>query len=748
MIARGPRTTRRLAAATPLLAATLASPAFSSPVAPEPIRIGRAAGPITIDGELGDEGWQGAAKIEVWYETNPGDNIEPSVKNAAFLAFDDKFLYAAFEFMDPNPGSIRAPYGDRDTIGGGIDFGGLIINPSGDGKTGIEFFANPRGIQYDAIQSDVSGEDSAPDYFWSSSARIHEDRWTLEIRIPFSSLRYPKEGSRPWGIILYRNYPRDRRYQIFSAKLPRDVSCFICNSTPLVGLESLPASAGLVVAPYVAARQESLPSGGTGTSLESEDPEYDGGVDAKWTPNAGTAVDATIRPDFSQIESDVPVISTNERFAIFLPEKRPFFLEGKDLFSLPFNAVYTRTVNDPGWGARITGRQGSTSYTALVASDKGGGLVILPGPNNSQFADEAFESVNMIARARRESGQSFASFLVTDREIDSGGHNRVFGPDFQYRPNPNDWITGQALYSVSKTPDLPDLAAEWDGRDLAGHAATLQWFRGTRTYDITLNGFDIADEFRADLGFIPQVGIREGYGEYGYTFRPKGFLSRVRTFLISDYTADRVGNLVFQEVSPGIGMDGRGNLFMRYRVATDRIEAGDGPIGRTQFIYLIQASPSRVFNALELSGWIGEQIDFDNSRPGHGASVTFLATIRPTDHLAIGLDGEYRYLDVEHGQRLFTAQVEWVKATYTFGPRSFLRLIGQQERTDQNPALYQDPVSEHTGSRSFSALYAYKLNWQTVFFVGYGDEKALTDEDEFVPESRSVFFKVSYAFQR
>jgi len=136
-------------------------------------------------------------------------------------------------------------------------------------------------------------------------------------------------------------------------------------------LENLPHAAGLVVAPYGTARRESAPENGLGTPLKSGDPRYDGGVDAKWTPNADTAIDATVSPDFSQIESDVAVISTNERFAIFLPEKRPFFLEGKDLFSTPFTAVYTRTLNDPGWGGRITGKAGKTSYTALVASDKG-----------------------------------------------------------------------------------------------------------------------------------------------------------------------------------------------------------------------------------------------------------------------------------------------------------------------------------------------------------------------------------------
>jgi len=196
-----------------------------------------------------------------------------------------------------------------------------------------------------------------------------------------------------------------------------------------------------------------------------------------------------------------------------------------------------------------------------------------------------------------------------------------------------------------------------------------------------------------------------------------------------------------------MGMDGRGNSFMRYRVLIERIEAGNGPIGRTRLECTLQASLSRVFNRLKLTGWVDEEIDFANSKPGHGARISLNGTFRPTDHLELVLNSDYRFLDVMGGQRLFTAQVERLKATYTFSPRSFLRLIGQHARTDRDPDLYTFPVPAHDGSLSASALYAYKLNWQTVFYAGYGDEKALTDQREYEPGARSLFAKLSYAFQ-
>src|SRR6185295_4237032 len=137
----------------------------------------------------------------------------------------------------------------------------------------------------------------------------------------------------------------------------------------------------------------------------------------------------------SQIESDVTQIATNERFALFYPEKRPFFLEGIELFNTPYRAVYTRTITSPRWGLRATGKLGNTAYTALVAKDRGGGSVIIPGPSSSDFADQEYTSIVGIARVRHDMGQSFVSALLTDREVSGGGYNRVFGPDFQWRPS-------------------------------------------------------------------------------------------------------------------------------------------------------------------------------------------------------------------------------------------------------------------------------------------------------------------------
>jgi hypothetical protein len=717
--------------------------------------ITRATGAIQVDGDLSDAGWKGALKVDTWYETNPGDNVPPQVRSVGYLAYDDRYFYAAFEFQDPEPRKIRAPLGDRDNVPSDTDYGGIIINPRNDKKTALLLLANARGIQYDAVTDDSSGEDSAPDYFWDSAARLTPEGWVLEMRIPFSSLRYPAADVQSWGILLYRNYPRAYRYQMFSSRLPRGSSCFICHSGTVTGLQGLPAGGAVVIAPYVNASQTAKVRDGLGSSLRNESVRGEVGGDVKWTPGANTALDATLNPDFSQIESDVAQIGVNERFALFFSEKRPFFLEGVELFATPIQAVYTRTITAPRWGVRATGRLASTNYTALVVEDAGGGSVILPGPTESDLADQESRSYAGLARLRRDLGRSFVSALLTDREIRGGGHNRVFGPDFQWRPGKSDTVTGQFLWSDSRTPRRPDLAAEWTGQALAGHAADLWWQHTTKTIDVFTEYKDIADGFRADNGFVPQVGYRQTIGETGYTFRPQGFLRRLRVFTFGDRTVDREGDLLFRGINVGAGMDGRYASFLRLVYSNERVRTSGVVLPRQRLQYVLQFTPSRSVSSVSVTGFVGEEIDFANARTGRGANVNLSGTVRPTNHLELRLNAARRWLDVvpqpsaAQRERLFTAGVERVRATYTFTPRAFLRAIAQYVHNRQDPALFTDEVDRRSGTLGGSLLFAYKLNWQTLLFLGYGDNRELLEETDSLERSdRQFFLKLSYAFQR
>ncbi len=749
-------TPRRLLVVLAVVCACACRPAVvaaQTPLSGTPITIARATGPIAIDGVLSDEGWRNATRVDKWYETNPGDNTEPKVRSVGYLTYDDKYFYAGFEFDDPDPAALRAPFADRDNVPPYTDYGGVILDTRNDGRTAVLLVANPHGIQYDSVSDDASGEDSSPDFFWESATKITDRGWTLEMRVPFSSLRYKNVDPQSWGIMLYRNYPRSFRYQFFSTVLPRGGNCFICRANTLKGLEHLPAGGHIVVAPYVSASDTAHPQAALGTPLRRDPLESHIGADVKWTPNADNALDLTVKPDFSQVESDTAQISANERFALFYPEKRPFFLEGVNLFSTPIQAIYTRRITAPDWGARLTGKEAGVAYTMLVADDEGGGSAIIPGPTSSTLVAQDTPSTVVVARLKRDVGRSFVGMVLTDRQARDGtGHNVVLGPDLQWRHRDSDTITAQALVSDTRTPVRPDLAAEWTGQSLTGHAAQVQWSHNTTHFDLTGLYKDIGDGFRADTGFVPQVGYRDTYVESGYTVHPTGFLSRVRTWFYADRQIDRTGATILRQVRPSIGMDARGNSFMLFQYSNDVVRSGALTFPRQQFLFTANTSPSRIISQLAVDGWVGQEVDFTNSRLGRGATINLSASLHPTNHLELALLQDQRWLNVSIGgsgaERLFLERISRVKGTYTFTARSFARVIAQYVSTDRAPRLYLSPVTAADGTLTGTALFAYKLNWQSVLFVGYGDDRELSDLNRLEQSDRQFFVKLSYAFQR
>ncbi|MCM2269132.1 MAG: carbohydrate binding family 9 domain-containing protein [Thermoanaerobaculia bacterium] len=718
------------------------------------LRVEGAAGPITVDGDLSEPAWQQAREVETWHQIRPATDAPPKVRSRAWLAFDDRHLYVAFELDDPDPRAIRAPLTDRDNALISSDYAGIIIDGVDDGKTAQEFLANPRGVQYDAIWSDIAGESLAPNFHYESAARIHERGWTLEMKIPFASVRYVPGPEPVWGVTLIRNWPRERRYEFSSA--PQPTSCFICNENRLVGLESLPAGGSWVVAPYVTARRAETPEGGVlGAPLESKDVDYDGGFDLKWNPTARHTVDLTFQPDFSQVETDVPQIATNQRFALFFPERRPFFLEQVDLFSTPFSAVYTRSVTDPRAGARATGRFGKNAYTLLLTEDLGGGSVILPGATESRIVEQAFESNVLLGRLRHDFGpDAYASFVVTDREIDGGGYNRVFGPDFQWKRGDTDVVSGQLLWSRSETPVLPEIADEWDGRQLSGRAALVSWDHGAGAWDWNLSASDVDGEFRADNGFMPRVGYRQASGSMGRSWGlGGGFLSGARLFTYDEYSIDEDDDILTRVVSGGLDLRGQRNFALRVQARSEDLQVAGRLLSQTQGRMRLRVTPGGAVANLVTTAYAGSAVDFDNAREGDGWGASIEAILRSTKHVELRLDAARDVLDVDDpllgSGRLFTADVLRARAVYTFTPAFFVRAIVQLSRVERDPTLYTFAVDEEDEGVDASLLLAYKLDWQSVVYLGYGDSRVLlADTGRREKAGREVFFKLSYAFRR
>lgn len=719
------------------------------------MRAVRVEEPPTVDGDPLDPVWQAIEAVSTWYETNPADNVVAAaeVGGTARIAYDSEFLYALLELRDPRPEEIRAPLGAQDDISGNwTDYAGLVLDTQGTGQGGQMFLATARGVKYDAITSDASGEDSAPDFFWDAAGRITEDGWVLELRIPFASLRYADANPDKWGVLIYRNRPRDFRYQYFTQRMPRDVNCFVCNRQDLVGLADLPTGAHWVAAPYATGLQQRL-AGGDG-ELQSEDPTGEIGVDLKWIPSPSLVVDATINPDFSQIESDTPQVAANERFALFFPEQRPFFLESVDLLATPIQAVSTRTFNDPRWGLRLSGGEESSRYTILVGQDDGGGVTIIPGPEGSRLAPSDDRADVTIGRYRRDFRKGFVSMLYAGRELDGGASNRVAGPDFEWRPTGSDRIVGQFLYSWSETPERPDRAEEWDGRELSGHAARIYWSRNTPTWDFFADTRDVADGFRADSGFVPQVGYRRLYSEVGRTFRyTDAPIRRLRLFGWGRRDEDRSGELLHEEAVFGAGLDATRNTFGRLEVAHDTVVDAGRRFDRRQLRPTIEMRPGRLVSLVGVYGRFGDDVDFVGHRAAKVRQLSVAAQMRPNKHLVVGLEGTRRALDLDEaaleGDRLFTASVATLRGVWTFDARSWLRLLVLWGETERNQALYPDPtlIAAREEAVDASLVFSWQLNWQSVLYVGWSESRLRDLETGLEPAGEQLFVKVSYAFQ-
>jgi hypothetical protein len=712
-----------------------------------PLDLTRPPGEIVLDGRLDDAGWKGAASTDTFYETQPGDNVPAKVRTQVWFTYDATYFYIGVDAQDPHPEQIRAPFVDRDQVFGTDDNIAVFLDPRNDRRSALELRVNPRGIQGDAVYNDANGnEDFSPDFYYDTAAAIHATGWSAEFRIPFSSLRYPDSDPQTWAVIVWRNYPREYRYALHSTRIPRGSNCIICQAQELRGFTGLPRSRHLVVAPYANAQGSRDREPRAGAAWNGQESEADAGLDLKWNPTPNTAIDATLNPDFSQIEADVAQIEANERFALFFPEKRAFFLEGVDLFDTPIQAVYTRSLTQPRWGLRGTGKLGTTNYTLLTAQDRGGGLVILPGPTESSFALQNFTSQVTLGRLRHDFGASFAGLLFTAREIDGGGHNRVVGPDFQWRPNERNTLTGQLLLSDTADPERPELG--FAGADGTSHAAVLRWNREERTQDWTVRLRDYGEGFRADSGFVPAAGFRDLSLNYARRYFPEGkTLSFVRPYVGASRSQDQDGSNLGHTAFVGATAFGRKNFNGYAEVDEEEVRVGGEPLTARTLYIGGQIDPSRRFKRIVVDGVFGEAIDFDNGRVGDGTTLRTQVTLAPTTHLEVQLNASRRWLDVSGG-RLFTATVERIRANYVFSARQLVRLVAQWQDTERAPNLYRFPVARRSGGFDGSLLYSFKLNWQTVLFLGLGDERLELADGALEPTRRSAFFKISYAIQK
>ncbi len=700
-----------------------------------------------IDGQLAEPAWQRALVIDLAVETRPAENGPAPVRTEALLLDNGRSLVVAFRASDPDPKKIRAYFRDRDSAYQD-DFVGVVLDTFNDERRALEFFANPLGAQMDLIQDDVNeSEDDSWDAIWDSAGRLSDEGYVVEMEIPYTSLQIPPiRGQQTWGIDLLRFYPRDQRYRLSNNRQDRNVSCYLCQLSKFRGFERAEPGRDLEITPTLTADFSESRDELTDRELVGGDIEAELGLDVSWGVTPNVTVNGTLNPDFSQVEADAAQLDVNTTFALFFPEKRPFFLEGADFFQTPIDAVYTRNVADPDYGLRVIGKRGRNAFGVFVAQDTLTNI-LLPGSLGSDFVSLDFDSLDAALRFRRDIGRnSSLGVLATVRDGD-GYHNTVAGFDGQLRFSDSDTLSFQYLGSDTRNPD--SVVTDFDlPRDLSGGAFEASYEHSERNWFAYLNYEDFDEEFRADLGFVRQndyeemeVGLgRRWWGE------PEDWWTRIQLNGEWDITHDQSGRVLERELEAELSVQGPLQSYLEVG-GGKRERFWDGFLFDENFYYFYgEFQPAGgVFAGLFLRA--GDQIDFANTRLGEFTQINPDVRFNLGRHLRFELDHNYQRLERDGGT-VFTANQSDLRITYQFDLKQRLKLTLQYTDVERDPALYRDPVDRETTEFGTQLIYSYKVNPRTVLFAGYSDLSLETDAvDALVTTNRTLFLKLGYAWE-
>jgi len=708
----------------------------------------RTEGTFEIDGLLDEVAWQHATRIEINKETRPGENVAAKVQTTAYLLEDGEYLYVAFDARDPDPDLIRAYLRDRDSAWDD-DFVGIVIDSYGDERRAFEFFANALGVQMDLTNDDINqNEDSSWDAIWDSVGRINETGYVVEMQIPLNQLRFPHvDGKKSWGIDLLRFYPRDHRYRFSNNSLDRNINCYLCQMQEIRGLEGVEPGRDLEIVPTLTASQSSTTDDPGVEPLTSGSSDVDLGVSVRWGITQDTTINLAINPDFSQVEADAAQLDVNNQFALFFEEKRPFFLEGADYFSTPIRAVFTRSVADPSVGAKLTGKRGKHTYGLFSTEDNVTNL-IFPGAFGSDSESLSLKNTSVVGRYSLSFGRaSSIGALYTGREGD-GYHNHVGGLDMRWKVNDQHNLQVQYLRSSTEYPDSVAAEFEQPTGSFDGDAAHIGYSYDSRNWFGYLRHQGYSSDFRADSGFVPQVDTHREVIGLGRIWHGEedDWYSQIRLNGDWDITHDDDGRLLEREVEFEAAVQGPMQSYFEIGGFTRDLLFDDILFKENKMRLYGQFQP-RGGVRIGLGARIGDQVDFANSRIGDESRVSPFFNWNINRHLLLRYDASFVSLDTKDGAKIFDAAVHDVRLTWQFSVRSFLRLTTQFQDVERNPDVYTDTVDARSRDVGRQLLYSYKLNPQTVFFVGYSD--ALVDDDQLdslTASDRTWFMKLGYAW--
>ena len=687
---------------------------------------------IVLDGSLSHPAWQRAPVWSRFVEKDPVFGAKPPQETRVQVLFDDRALYVGVQALDNDPASIRDLPVRNDLVNRTQDFVVVYVDAIGTKRSAQFFRVNATGSTGDGIHTAADdSEDFSPDFDWDSAVQRSAEGWTVVFRLPFASLRYAQAtahataqaqsgAAMPWRFMVARRLPREQFHLVSSVPIPRDVPSFIHNLQPLVGV-TLPENSNFItVRPSVTLRNTREQETGKASISRSK---TELSLDAKWRPRAELVMDGTLNPDFSQVALDVPQLAGNSRFALFFPEKRPFFFESADLLRSPTEAFYTRSFTQPRWGARGTWRAAEVAGTALAVDDRGGGLVLIPGPYGTDYAEQPASST-VAARGRWDVGSAqWGGVLAARRYAKDRGNNDVIGPDVGWQIN-DDWrVRGQWL--ASQTSAVADgQGGLRRGANVSGQRMFVKAQRQAEDGETAITLDSSGSGFRHDTGFANQVGVRSISFFQARGWQQVGPFNHFYVNVQADQVRDRATGLVVKEVlRPGIWSTAARNLewwveaYLHSNVRT----SATAPLLHERYVASgLVMTPAPWFPLVDTKLEIGHLADTaaNQVRPGGRWSVN--SRLRPLRSFEFEPSFWLAWLD-RNGQRTYTESAVQLLGVWHFDARNNLRAIVQRSSLDRRaePGV----AAAHGGGGVASLTYTWRRSAGTVVYIGASRSK-------------------------
>jgi len=716
----------------------------------------------TIDGNFSNGEWSAAATVELQYETNPGNSTPAPVKTTAFMMEDGENLYFAFKAYDPQPEKILAFIRDRDGIFQD-DFVGVILDTFNDERKGFEFFVNPMGSQGDLTRDDSQSnqEDASWNAVWDSAAQVTDQGYIVEMAIPFRAVRYTSGlEEQTWGIDFIRVYPRDSRFNLSDRKHNRELDCDLCQTNKMKGMPNLQAaSTNLDITPTITYMKNDSRDVEPITSWEEIKNEADFGMDLRWAVTEDWIFNATLNPDFSQVEADAGQLDINTTFSLFYPEARPFFLDGADYFNSMNQLVHTRNIADPDYGVKVSGKTNGYSLGAIAASDESTSFLI---PSSQSSYVEEIEGVSsdvLIARGLADIGKKNSiGVLMTNRSA-TGYKNQVLSIDGRHYFTDKDVLSYQYMRSSSDNPD--SIRFDDDGEELLAanqddDALSLNYQHKEEDYYIKVNYNDFGKDFRADMGFISQVNYKKlvvggkyvWRGDEGNKWTQWGF------FGDWDRTEEQSGLKLEEESELHFLLHGPLQFVTNFGyVVRDKHYNGQN-FAQEFFMMWVEFKP---MPNVTVGNWmrLGDDIDHIHTQEAKSKRFEPYLDWQIGKHLSAEINYYAHFLDVS-SEQLYQARLFDIRLAYQFSNRSRLSLTVQSTDIERNVNLYADnqdadpdnDVYTNEKDLGLQLIYSYKINPQTLVYVGYSDNAIEHDNIQSLEKTdRALFAKFSYLWQ-